>query len=217
MQLSEVLQPIRAELESDEQVREAVLPLVRQAVRACGRSIKNAHRRDFESALALLEEAYQATSRAQAEMERSDFLSRSRLLNTAYQELTEAANLISLLLEGVLVPPSKYNVPSRAYLTGLADVVGELRRAALDAVRREATEEAERLLSYMEQILDELVTFDYPNSLLPDLRRKCDVARLLVERTRGDVTNAVLSMRLMSRLRATKGPVDSGLRRTDGP
>jgi translin len=88
------------------------------------------------------------------------------------------------------------------YLTGLADVVGELRRAVLDVLRSENVEHAETYLHHMESIFESLVALDYPNALVPDLRRKCDVARSLVEKTRGDVTTAIQSSRLIRELRS---------------
>ena len=96
--------------------------------------------------------------------------------------------------------PDEYHIPSRPYLNGLADVIGELRRAALDLLRRDNVLKAEHLLDIMEDILEGLQSFDYPNALVPDLRRKCDVGRSLVEKTRGDLTRAVGQNRLVKQL-----------------
>ena len=125
---------------------------------------------------------------------------RSRTLDVAYQELTEALNLLSLLEHGTFTTPDEYGIPARAYLTGLADTIGELRRASLDLLRYDEVARAEILLGFMEEILEELQTFDYPNALVPDLRRKCDVGRGLIERTRGDLTRAVGQSKLMKKL-----------------
>jgi len=125
---------------------------------------------------------------------------RSKGLDVAYQELAESVNLLSLIEQGVFTPPEDYGIPTRAYLNGLADTVGELRRASLDLLRRDDIKKAETLLGFMEEILEDLQTFDYPNALVPDLRRKCDVGRALVERTRGDLTRAVGQSKLMKKL-----------------
>ncbi len=202
MDLSNLLGPIRDEIDNDERVRDRVLTLVRECIRKCSKSIKSAHRGEFEEATRLLEEASDLIAEADRETDRSEFMRRSRVLDVAYQELAEASNVISLLVTGRVTPPSRYRIPSRAYLTGLADTVGELRRASLDALRTGRTDDAERYLSYMEHILDELVTFDYPNSLIPELRRKCDVARSLVERTRGDVTTGIIYTRVAENLQS---------------
>jgi len=200
MKLSDILTPLRNEIDDDDAVREKTLPLGRKAVRKCSESIKMTHRGKFNEAKTLVSEAFQITIEASKEMSDSDFITRSKGLDVAYQELAEAANLLSLMEHGTFTPPGEYNIPSRAYLNGLADTVGELRRASLDLLRHDDVQKAETFLGFMEEILEELQTFDYPNALVPDLRRKCDVGRSLVERTRGDLTRAVGQSKLMKKL-----------------
>ncbi|MHA1577656.1 MAG: translin family protein [Candidatus Thorarchaeota archaeon] len=200
MDFEKSLGPMRVEIEADDAVREKTLPLARGAVRKCSQSIKEAHRGDFEASRKNLEEAHSMIIKARDELEKSSFMSKSRVLDTAYQELTEAANVISLLEKRKLTPPEEYGIPSRQYLTGLADTIGELRRAILDALRTDKISQAEEFLVFMEDIHEELVAFDFPNALIPDLRRKCDVARGIIERTRGDLTTAVRQSKLISKL-----------------
>jgi translin len=200
MKLSDILTPLRNEIDDDDSVREKILPLGRQAVRKCSESVKMAHRGEFDEARTLVTDASQSIIEASQGMSDSDFMLKSKGLDVAYQELAEAVNLISLLERGTFTPPDEYGIPSRAYLSGLADTIGELRRAVLDLLRHDDVERAEGLLGFMEEILEELQTFDYPNALVPDLRRKCDVGRSLVERTRGDVTRAFGQNRLMKKL-----------------
>ena len=201
MKLSEILKPMRTEIETDDGVREKVLPLSRSAVRRCSEAIKETHRGNFDSAEKLLSEARETAEQAMTELKGSEFVSRSRSMDVAYQELAEAANLLSLLRDGAFTPPEKFGIPTRPYLTGLADTVGELRRAVLDALREEKVDSAVNLLGFMEEILDELHTFDFPNALVPELRRKCDVARSIIERTRGDITSAIQQSKLVEELR----------------
>lgn len=200
MKLSEILKPMREEIDGDDKVRESTLPLARSAVRKCSEAIKMVHRERFEEAKSLIIEASRIIEQTESDMSKSDFISRSRNLDVAYQELAEASNLLSLVEKGEFSPPGEFSIPVRAYLTGLADTVGELRRASLDLLRNDGLERAEKLLAFMEEILEELQTFDYPNALIPDLRRKCDVARGIIERTRGDLTRAVGQSRLMAKL-----------------
>lgn len=209
MNLSDILGKVRTEIEADDRVRENVLPLSREAVRMCSLSIKEAHRENYDEASRLVREASRITGEAAAHVSKSDFISKSRMLDTAYQELTEACNVVSILKDGEFTEPGDYDIPARPYLTGLADVVGELRRAVLDSLRNDNLTRAEKLLSKMEEILDELNAIDFPNALIPDLRRKCDVARGLIERTRGDVTASVQQEKL---IRELKG-FESGIKR----
>ncbi|MFW9845695.1 MAG: hypothetical protein ACFFD6_03020, partial [Candidatus Thorarchaeota archaeon] len=107
MKLSEILEPLRAEIETDDTVREKTLPLSRSAVRKCSESIKETHRGNFEQAERLLTEAHGIVMAAEKEQTSSEFVSRSKSLNVAYQEMAEAANLLSLLRDGSFTPPDK--------------------------------------------------------------------------------------------------------------
>ena len=98
-----------------------------------------------------------------------------------------------------------------AYLNGLAEAASEGRRAALDALRRGDTNEAARLLETMDEMLSMLTTIDYPDAVTGGLRRTCDALRAVVERTRGDVTTAVLQTRLMDTLQSGFPPREHGL------
>jgi len=200
MKLSDILTPLRNEIDEDDSVREKVLPLGRKAVRRCSESIKMTHRGKFDEAKVLVSEARQIIIEASQGMSDSEFMLRTKSLDVAYQELAEAVNFLSLLQHGEFTPPDNYEIPTRPYLNGLADTVGELRRAALDLLRHDDVEKAETILGFMEEILEELQAFDYPNALVPDLRRKCDVGRSLVERTRGDLTRAFGQSKLMKKL-----------------
>lgn len=200
MKLSEILKPLREEIDDDDTVREKTLPLARNAVRKCSEAIKLVHRGQFEEAKTIISEASKIIGQTNSEMTKSEYVSKSRNLDVAYQELAEASNLLSLIEHGKFTPPDEHNIPVRAYLTGLADTVGELRRASLDLLRNDGLDYAEKLLAFMEEILEELQTFDYPNALIPDLRRKCDVSRGLIERTRGDLTRAVGQNKLITKL-----------------
>ncbi|MBN2230802.1 MAG: haloacid dehalogenase [Candidatus Thorarchaeota archaeon] len=200
MEFLEILQGLRDEIDADDKVREKVLPLSREAIRKCSESIKKTHKGAYEDAWKLISDARKIVDEATESIVDSSFMSASRVLDVAYQELAEAVNLLSLIEKGKYTMPSEYQIPSRPYLTGLADVIGELRRAALDFLRKDDVNRAETMLNLMEDILEGLQNFDYPNALVPDLRRKCDVGRSLVERTRGDLTRAVGQSRLVREL-----------------
>ena len=87
-----------------------------------------------------------------------------------------------------LPTPEELGVVNATYLKGLSEVVGELRRRILDILRHGYSEEAERLLSYMDEIYSVLVTIDYPDAITYGLRRQTDIARSIIEKTRGDIT-----------------------------
>ena len=102
--------------------------------------------------------------------------------------MSEANIVDALINDGSLPTPEELNLEHATYLKGLAEVAGELRRRCLDILRHGHSTEAERLLSYMDEIYAVLVTMDYPNAITGGLRRLTDIVRSINERTRGDIT-----------------------------
>jgi len=113
------------------------------------------------------------------------------LVDAAFQEYTEAHVFLGLIRENRFVSPEELGVSGVNYILGLADVIGELRRRSLDAFRKGNVPLAEKCLETMENIYMELTAMDDAYMLVPGLRRKCDVARRIIETTRGDVTMEV--------------------------
>ncbi len=87
-----------------------------------------------------------------------------------------------------------------AYLNGLAEAVGELRRHLLDILRAGEVERCEECLAVMDEVYGILVTFDYPDAMTGGLRRTTDNVRGILERTRGDLSLAVRQRDLEKRL-----------------
>jgi len=110
------------------------------------------------------------------------------LFSAARQEYSEANIFLSLIEESRFVTPDGISVPSVDYVLGLADVIGELRRLALDALREGDLKNGEKCLQIMDEIYTELMGMDEAYMLVPGLRRKCDIARRIIETTRGDIT-----------------------------
>jgi translin len=112
----------------------------------------------------------------------------SGLVGAAFQEYAEAQVLLNVVEKEQFVSPESLGVPSIDYVLGLSDVIGELRRRALDMLRKGNVKMAEKCLGIMEQIYSELMAMDDAYMLIPGLRRKSDVARHVIEATRGDIT-----------------------------
>ena len=56
--------------------------------------------------------------------------------------------------------------------------------------------EGERILAAMDDMYGMLVTMDYPDAVTGNLRRSTDVARSLIEKTRGDLTTSIVQDQL---------------------
>ncbi len=171
-------------------LQERARRLSRQVVRDSARAINAIHRGEERIADGLIERAGKNLRRLVVLVRRDPWLEGMGDVFQAQQEYAEA-RLLRALLRGKLLKPRALDVGYRAYLGAVADVIGELRRCALDAIRRGELQQAERMLERMEELYDMLMEFDYADSVIPGMRRKQDVARQLIERTRADLVLAV--------------------------
>jgi len=188
MSLKPILEKIQEELREREGVREEVQKDMRRTTRLSKQAILFTHQERFEDAKNLLEEADKLFAKLREISKDYPDLFYSGLVSAAFEEYTEAHSLLMLVEEDRFIGPEEIGVPAISYVLGLGDVVGELRRRALDSIRKGKVEAAEKCLERMEYIYSELTAMDDAYLLVSGLRRKCDVARRLIEITRGDVT-----------------------------
>ena len=122
----------------------------------------------------------------------------------------EANVTCALIQSQALQTPEELGVEDSTYLNGLAEVVGELRRRTLDILRHGYSQEAERLLNHMDEIYSVLVTMDYPDAITNGLRRQTDLARGIIEKTRGDVTFSLRGEDLTQAIRQLSSQLNGG-------
>jgi translin len=186
----------RKVLEEKHLAREITLNASRRAIRACASAIRAVQRREFYPARELIAEAAAFLAEADAALAGHPDVRYAGSLHDAKREFAEA-NLTLAFVSGQALPrPDELRVEMPAYLNGLAEAASELRRQVLDCLRREDLAEAESLLALMDDVYGVLVTVDYPEALTGGLRRATDSLRAVLERTRGDVTNALVMARM---------------------
>lgn len=188
MSLKSLLDKIKNELRKREEIREAVKNDMRKATRLSKQSILFTHQKRFDDARKLLKEANELLAKLHKVSKSHPDLFYSGSVNAAFEEYTEAHTLLRLIEKNQFVSPEELGVPSISYVLGLVDVIGELRRDALDSLRKGDLKTAENYLQMMEHIYVELTAMDDAYFLVPGLRRKCDIVRRVIEATRGDVT-----------------------------
>jgi len=188
LSLKDLLGKIQDELQKREKVHEEVQRDMRRATRLSKQAILFTHQERFREAKKLLKEATALFTKLHSITATYPDMVYSGLVDAAFQEYAEAQTLLTLVEENRFISPEEIQVPSIAYVLGLGDVIGELRRRALDSLRREDVKTAENCLRLMEDIYVELMSMDEAYMLVPGLRRKSDVARHLIETTRGDIT-----------------------------
>ncbi|UCE81447.1 MAG: translin family protein [Methanobacteriota archaeon] len=188
---------IEAELDEKDHVREIALKSSRAVVRLSGSALKDLHR--GEKIDEKLSELKDEVSRLSSLLGDHPDLVRTGYVENAFQEYAEVGIVLSLLEEDDVPLPEDLGIGSVPYLLALGDTVGELRRFALEDLRRGNTDQANRFLDRMEEIYHALVRFDYPDAIAA-VKHKQDVARSLLEKTRGDVAVATNARRLHDRL-----------------
>jgi translin len=189
MSLKEILEKIQEELSGREEVREEVQRDMRKATRLSKQAIQVTHQERFDDAKAMLKEAKSLFVKLQETAKDHPYLLYSGSVGAAFEEHAEAYILLTLIQEDRFASPKEIGVPLTPYVLSLGDVVGELRRRTLDLIRRGNVKAAEKTLERMEQIYSDLMALDEAYIIVKGLRRKGDVARRLIEITRGDITS----------------------------
>jgi len=194
----EVLDAIESQLARREERRAELYQRARKLRRLAQGTMGRIHEgRDVASAIAQV----RTEAAALSEWLRSEGRGDEGLAHDALQEAAEALLLEAVVRREPIPGPEAIGVDAEPYLLGLGDVVGEVRRLALDRLAAGEVAEAERHLATMEHLYRALLRFDLPRAIIA-LKPKQDVARSLVERTRGDVTMARM---LGGRARAPEG------------
>ncbi len=188
MALKSFISKIQRELKNKEEAKEKVHRNMRRATRLSKQAILFTHQKRFKDARKLLKETDKLFIELSEVAEVHPDLVYTGIVDAAMQEYAEAQTLLYLVEKNRFIAPEKLKVPADAYVLGLADVIGELRRQALDSLRAGDVRGAEHCLQVMEQIYVELMSMNEAYMLVPGLRRKCDVARRIIETTRGDIT-----------------------------
>lgn len=184
--LNEIADMIELELNEKDELREKTLKQCRDILRESRRSIKAAHAQETERARKGIEKARELLLEIQDDAKGHPDILTAGYMENAMQELAEAAIFLSLIEDENMPAPDEIGVSSTAYLMGLADVVGELRRRGVYLLKDGNLDEVEEVLATMEDICDRLIEFDYPSGLLP-IKRKQDVIRKVLEKMRGEI------------------------------
>jgi translin len=199
--LEAIAERIRQNFDVRTSKRDEALKQARQLTRACSLAIRAVHRDDKEAMEANLAEAQQLADVLRDELKNHPELFFAGYTQDSLKEFVEANVTCALIQNQPLQTPEELGVEDATYLNGLAEVVGELRRRTLDILRSGYSQEAERLLGYMDEIYSVLVTMDYPDAITNGLRRQTDLARGIIEKTRGDVTFSLRGEQLTEAIR----------------
>lgn len=207
--ISTVGEAILADLDGVNTARERALAESRQIVRLSANTIRAVHRHDFEEADQLLGEARTMIVALATELTDYPQIYWAGYMRDAQKEFAEANITLAIIAGRELPAPGEIGVELSVYLNGMGEAAGEMRRYALDAMRRWDLGRAEYILSVMDDIYSLLVTVDYPDAVTGGLRRTTDMVRGVLERTRGDLTVALQQRTLTEALGRVEAKLDA--------
>jgi len=215
--LESIAEEIRKKFDIRTAARDQALAQARQLTRACSLAIRAVHRDDIEGMQAQLLEAHTLAGTLRNSLANHPDLFHAGYTQDALKEFVEANVTCALIKNQPLPTPEELGVEPATFLNGLAEVVGELRRRTMDILRHGYSSEAERLLGIMDEIYSILVTMDYPDAITNGLRRQTDLARGIIEKTRGDITFSLRGGhleqaigRLLSQMNGEQAPGPAG-------
>lgn len=172
---------MEARFSSQLEHRDQVLKESRDVISASSRAIIDIH-------TGKLKEGEKELAKARSlllALRKSSGGSLSRYLVSPEAEYVEASTVISLAKGKPIPAIESLGASPEAYLLGLLDSVGELKRMVLDSILQRRLKRARRYFEVMEglySVCSPLAVYDH---VVNGARRKIDVARMLVEDTRG--------------------------------
>ena len=210
--LETILQEVKTELMQKNKIREETQESMRKATSLSKQAILLIHQKKYAEAEKFIENAKEKISSLQVLSKEYPEIIYGGMFSAALQEYSEARIFLILVKESRFVTPAEINVPSVDYVLGLADVIGEYRRLALDNLREGEVKKGEECLEVMDQVFIQLLALDEAYILVPGLRHKSDIARRIIETTRGDVTLEIRRKSLEDYLKKFQ-PIKQGTKR----
>jgi translin len=201
MNLDQISEDVRLRFDQRMDARERALPAARRAIRSCANAIRAIHRSEWEQAHQLMDQAKAAIDEGLSAVRDHSEIRFAGYLQDAQKEYAEA-RITEAVVTGVsqLPTPEELGVEDAPFLNGMAEAIGEGRRHILDLLRHGEVDRGEAILSAMDDIYYVLVSMDYPDAITMNLRRSTDVARSLIEKTRGDLSIAIVQRQLRDAL-----------------
>lgn len=199
-----IVEGLKTQAQAMHEGREAGLVKCRLLIQTSAKCIRHVHRHQFDEAEALLVQAKEIAASARQALQAFPALYYAGYLQDAEKEMVEAAAVLAVVNNRPYPTPEELGVGMTSYLNGMGEAASEVRRYALDVMRHGDLGQAEGILLQMETIYDDLITFDFPDSMTGGLRRTCDALRAVIERTRSDLTATSSQQALVRELQATR-------------
>jgi translin len=200
------LDEINCDLRNVEERREKLIKGTRDVISLCSKSIVALHHDEIEKA---------EMNMYQAKIMLDDFRQYSKTdlykyVSVAEQEIVEAYGLKSVIQNSAIPSMKELNVSGPSYITGLLDCIGEIKRMVYDRMRIGRGEDAAKLFSLMQDIYSSVYPFAVYDHLISGMRRKLDVAKMLIEDVRAVVTEETRRDMLIKAIDSFERKLESG-------
>jgi translin len=205
--LEGIIEKIDQHIGEKEKIREDALRFSRDIIISCRKGIQQMHRNLLEDADVYLKQASAKLTQLYDLTKDHPDIFNAGFVENAAQEYVEIHCLYNIMRGEDLPDPDAIQTTYSAYLLGLCDVVGELRRGALDFMLQGHTEKANQYLHHMDRIYDAIMSFDYPSALI-SIKKKQDMVRGLIEKTRGELVVSSCENRIHERTQEFHGLLD---------
>lgn len=200
MDLQDIAHEAQGYFDDKNAARDRALSASRRSIRSSANAIRAIHRHEWDEAHRLMEASRAAVDEALEAIAGYPDLRFSGYVQDAQKEYAEARITEAVVTHGEIPKPEQLDVDWAPYLNGMSEAVGEARRHILDLLRAGEVERSEQLLAAMDDIYSVLVQMDYPDAITGNLRRSTDVARSIMEKTRGDLSLSLVQRRLIEAL-----------------
>ena len=205
--LENIIDKIDKHIDEKDKIREKILRSSREIIIRCRKAIQCLHRNLIKEADGFIQEASTKLATLYELTKEYPDLGHAGFVENAAQEYVEAHCLYNIIQGEDLPDPDTIQTTYSSYLLGLCDVVGELRRGALDSILAGDASKANEYMNHMDEIYDAIMSFDYPSGLIP-IKRKQDMVRGLIEKTRGELAVASCERRIDDRTHEFRGILD---------
>jgi len=205
--LNNIVNKIEKDIDNKDKIREKALRSSRDIIINCRKAIQSVHQGQKKEAKGNIKKASTKLLELYDITKEYPEIYHAGFVENAAQELVEARCFYNIMKGEDLPDPDEMQTTYSSYLLGLCDLVGELRRTVLDSIRTGEQKNADEYLSMMEEIYDVIIRFDYPSGLIP-IKKKQDMVRGLIEKTRGELAVASCEKRIEYRTGEFKGILD---------
>lgn len=187
---SAIIRGLKPTFDEKEKRQDKVLTQSREIVRLSARAIRDIHtgeKVELSATLAELEKMVLEIRQFD-----DDF---SHITEHCYQEYVEIKTFLAVSYHQDLPSPEDLSMPVTSYLGGVADCVGELRRAIQICLKEDKEDEANYYFGRMNDIYDNIMLLKYSTSIIGPLKQKQDMVRSSIDHARSELLMAKFSKR----------------------